>query len=112
MTEAPAPEEFPELLQQMRKLTELVDPLKAIIAAEKKPDLTERIERFLSEVTRIGDKVERAAKAMEEDQESRAALKRMEGQIEDQGRELKEIGSQMRDILRLFGAPPDDPEQI
>lgn len=111
MTQSPLPEDFPDLLKQMKKLAELVDPLKAILAAERKPDLTERIERFLLEVTRISDQMERAVTAMEADRENRATLQHLERRIEVQGENLEVVLDKLREILDLFGAPLGDPER-
>lgn len=110
MTQTIPPEQFTELLGHMKKLAGLVDPLRAIIDAEKKPELTERIESFLSEMNRIGDLMAQAVTAMETDQESRTALQRLEKQMDAQSLALEEIDNQMRIVLRLFGAPLDDPE--
>ena len=111
MTQPPLPDAFPELLSQMKKLAELVDPLKAIIAAETAPDLSGRIERFLAEVSRISDQIERAVTIMEVDREDRATLQRLEERIEAQGKALKVALTQLREIRSLFGAPLDTPEQ-
>lgn len=110
MTQTSLPDEFPALLTLMKKLAELVDPLKAIIAAEEKPDLSKRIERFLEEVTRISDQIERAVTIMEADREDRATLQRLEEKIEAQGQALKIALTHLLEIRSLFGAPLDTPE--
>ena len=104
MTKTISPKEFSELLSLMKSLARLVDPLKAIIDAEKKPDLTERIENFLSEVNRIGTLMERAVTAMEKDREELPALK---SQLELQGQKLDKMSVQVEAILGLFDAPLD-----
>ena len=65
MTTPPPPMEWPQLLAELRKLTALIAPLQALLAQEEAPGLSERLERFLAEITRVGDQVERAAEAME-----------------------------------------------
>lgn len=110
MTTNPNLAEWPELLEQLRKLTELVDPLRAMLAAETTPDLTQRIEGFLSEVHRIADQMERAVSAMEADPGSRAAIERIEKRLEMQEREMTQMATHLDTILGLFGSPPDAPE--
>ena len=98
-----------ELLSQLRKLTELIDPLKAILAAEATPGMGERIEHFLTEVTRIADQMDLAAHAMKATQESRAAIARIETGIAVQAQVLGDMASNIGVILNLLGAPLDRP---
>ncbi len=106
MTQTIPPEDFSELVSYMKKLAGLVDPLKAIIDAEKRPDLAERIDRFLTEVSRIETHMQRAATAMEADRQD---LRTVKEQLDAQSRTLEDINSQMQRILSLFGGPMDGP---
>ena len=86
-------------------LSQLPAELQALLAQEEAPGLSERLERFLAEITRVGDQVERAAEAMETEQQGRALMQQMAGILAAQQRQIGEIQRGMAQILALLGEP-------
>ena len=107
MTAPSPPTEWPALLAELRKLTALIGPLQALLAQEEAPGLSERIDLFLAEITRVGDQVERAATAMEAEGQSRDLMQQITKNLAVQKHQIDKLQGRMAQILGVLGAPLD-----
>ena len=107
MTAPSPPTEWPALLAELRKLTALIGPLQALLAQEEAPGLSDRIDLFLAEITRVGDQVERAATAMEAEGQSRDLMQQITKDLAVQKHQIDRLQDGMAQILGLLGAPLD-----
>lgn len=105
MTDIEPPPDWPELLAELRKLTDLIAPLQAILAQEETQGLSDRIDRFLMEITRVGDQMARAVTAMEAEQETRDLTKRIVRASEAQGQDIAILKAGISRILTMLGEP-------
>ncbi|ATQ56526.1 hypothetical protein [Paracoccus yeei] len=107
MNQSSPPSEWPELLIELRKLTALIAPLRALLAQEETPGLSERIDRFVAEITRVGDQVERAALAMEAEKQTRDLTRWIAQELMGQRRDITTIQHDLSRILLLLDEPLD-----
>lgn len=105
MTTSELPMEWPALLVELRKLNGLIAPLQALLAQEAAPGLSDRIDRFLAEITRVGDQVERAAEAMAAERQNQDVLRQMVQEMHNQRMQLTTLQGGMTQILDLLGQP-------
>lgn len=105
MNQSQPPLDWSELLTELRKLTALIAPLQALLAQEEAPGLSERIDRFVAEIGRVGDQVERAAAAMEAEKQTRDLTRRMAQELMGQRCDITTMQRDLSRILRMLGEP-------
>jgi hypothetical protein len=99
-------QEWQNLLAELRKLTALIGPLEAIVAQEAQPGISDRLTELMTELSRIGDAIHMAAQAMEKSAQSTDLLQKLMQHNQAQARYLREMRSEIGDILWILGAPP------
>ena len=78
-----------------------------MLAQEEAPGLSDRIDLFLAEITRVGDQVERAATAMEAEGQSRDLMQQITKNLAVQKHQIDKLQGRMAQILGVLGAPLD-----
>lgn len=94
-----------ELGRDIKRLTALIDPLEMLLMQEKNPDLSARIERFIDQIQRVADQMDRAVTALEADQETRQKVKHIETHILAQAQDISAMKNDMSKVLTALGQP-------
>lgn len=105
MTETSHPQDWPELLVELRKLTALIEPLQKIMAQEEAPALSERVDQFVTEISLIRGQMERAVAALEADTETRERVLALTLEMANQKQQMARMEAGIARVLRLMGEP-------
>lgn len=105
MNEHAPPMSWPELLNELRKLMALIAPLQALLAQEEAPKISARINLFLLEIIRISDQMDRAVRALEDEQETRDLVRQLAKASDRQQAEISLMKNGITQILALLGEP-------
>lgn len=105
MNDNAAPENWQELLTELRKLTALIAPLQAILAQEEAPKLSDRVDQFLADVSRLTHQMERAVSVMEAEGDARAQIATLTDRLDKQSREISLVRKGVGHILTMLGEP-------
>lgn len=105
MTKPLQPAEWNELMASLRQLTGLIAPLQAILAQEEQPGVSDRIQEYIRQVTRIADLMESAVDTLQERQDIDQTITTLLRVQKEQLSEMRSIWDQTTRILQLFGAP-------
>jgi len=105
MTETSHPQNWPDLLVELRVLTALIEPLQKIMAQEEAPALSERVDQFVVEISLIREQMERAVTALEADTETRKRVQALTVVMANQQKQMARMEAGISKVLCLMGEP-------
>ena len=109
MTEQPAiglPTDLKDLLNLIRQLAALIEPLQMLLAMERQPGIAERVDAFLFEINSIGERIDRAATSMERALAVDAMVNELIKRQDRTERMVDEISRDLSNLLDLLFASP------
>lgn len=104
MTDTPEtlPTDLKEMIESNRKLAALIEPLQMMLALDRSPGMSERLEAFMSELSAIREQMQRAADTMER------TLAHRDDELAQQARlhrGLNQVQAYLAELKAWFGAP-------